>query len=169
MTDAQWEQASSFWTRKTASEKQMGKEKLSAWIDAFLGAHNVLALATGSGDHLRCTPLEYRWHDNALWILSEGGRKFSALRENRLVAATVFETDTTFSNLQALQVEGMAEIEDNTSEDYRKETAYRHIPVSALRNLAEPLWLIKITPTSITCLNTGFTAEGFSARQIWQG
>ncbi len=146
----------------------MGKEKLFAWIDAFLGAHHVLALATGSGDHLRCTPLEYSWHDHALWILSEGGRKFCALRENRQVAATVFETDTSFSNLQALQMEGMAEIEDNTSEDYEKEAAYRHIPVSALRNLAEPLWLIKIIPSAITCLNTGFKAEGFSARQIWR-
>lgn len=149
--------------------KQMDQERLHAWIDAFLSAHNVLALATGSGDRLRCTPLEYTWHDDALWILSEGGRKFSALRENRQVAATVFETHTSFSSLQALQMEGVAEIEDATSEDYGKEAAYRHIPASTLRNLGEPLWLIKIIPTSISCLNTGFKAEGFSSRQTWRG
>ena len=43
MTDEQYAQAVSFWTRKDAAAKKMDQKTLYAWIDTFLAAHKVLA------------------------------------------------------------------------------------------------------------------------------
>lgn len=82
ITQEQYEQAISFWTRKDASEKHMEQDAIYDWIDSFLSSHKVLALATGTEDFIRCTPLEYTWHDGSLWIFTEGGLKFKGLYTN---------------------------------------------------------------------------------------
>lgn len=46
--------------------------------------------------------------------------------------------------------------------------AFRKIPLEALKKLAEPMWLLKIVPTEITCLNSDFKKKGFGSRQIWR-
>ena len=70
MTDEQYAQAESFWTRKDETEKKLDDDALYSWIDEFLSSHKVLALATAAKDFIRCTPLEYSWYAGALWILS---------------------------------------------------------------------------------------------------
>lgn len=57
-------------------EAPMPTDALKARIDDFLAAHNTLALATGCGNWVRCTPLEYLRVNGALYILTEGGLKF---------------------------------------------------------------------------------------------
>ena len=54
-------------------EAPMPTDALKARIDDFLAAHNTLALATGCGNWVRCTPLEYLRVNGALYILTEGG------------------------------------------------------------------------------------------------
>ena len=56
-------------------EKPMPDAMLAQEIEAFLQAHNTLALATGCGKWVRCTPLEYRCTDGRLYIVTEGGRR----------------------------------------------------------------------------------------------
>ena len=57
MTDEQYTQAESFWTRKDETEKKLDADALYSWIDEFLSSHKVLALATATKDFIRCTPL----------------------------------------------------------------------------------------------------------------
>lgn len=168
MTDLQFTQAQSFWTRKDETENKMDSADVYAWLDSFLSSHNVLALATGAGDYVRCTPLEYTWHNNALWIFTEGGLKFKGLKENKNVAAAVFDTNASFGGLKSLQIEGAAEIVKLFSEEYNAAAAFRKIPIETLKKLPEPMWLLKITPTEITCLNSDWKNEGFGSRQIWR-
>lgn len=168
MTDEQYEQATSFWIRKDAEAKAMDKDAIWKWIDGFLSSHKVLALATGAGDYVRCTPLEYSWHDGAFWVFTEGGLKFKALRENKRVAAAVFDANASFGELKSAQVEGRAELPEPFSEEYVQAAKFRGIPLSALEKLEEPMWLLKIVPREITCLDSGFKKNGFGSRQTWK-
>lgn len=167
MTEEQYEQAESFWTRKDESEEKMDTDALYNWIDKFLSSHKVLALATAAGDFVRCTPLEYSWHGGALWIFTEGGLKFRALRENKHVAAAVFDTNPSFGGLKSLQIQGTVEIAALFSDEYEEEAAFRKIPMDALKKLEEPIWLLKIVPSEITCLNSDFKKDGYGSRQIF--
>lgn len=58
MTEEQYKQAESFWTRKDEAEKKMDSGAVYSWINDFLSAHKVLALATAAEDFVRCTPLD---------------------------------------------------------------------------------------------------------------
>ena len=44
----------------------------------------VCALAAGIGDYVRCTLLEYSYHDGQFWIFTEGGEKFIGLERNKM-------------------------------------------------------------------------------------
>lgn len=168
MTEEQYEQAESFWTRKDEAEKKMDSGAVYSWINDFLSAHKVLALATAAEDFVRCTPLEYTWHDDALWIFTEGGMKFRALRKNKNIAAAIYETNPSFGGLKSLQIEGTIEIPELYSEEYNQAAAFRKIPLETLQKLEEPMWLLKIVPTEVTCLNSDFKKDGFGSRQLWR-
>ncbi|MDY5579535.1 pyridoxamine 5'-phosphate oxidase family protein [Porcincola intestinalis] len=168
MTDEQYAQAESFWTRKDKTAKKLDDDALYSWIDEFLSSHKVLALATAKKDFIRCTPLEYSWYAGALWIFTEGGLKFKALKENKRIAAAVFETGTSFGGLRSLQIEGTAELVGLFSDEYRNAAEFRKILMEALKKLEEPMWLLKIIPIEITCLNSDFKKDGFGSRQIWK-
>jgi hypothetical protein len=47
MTDEELENAESFWSRKDAAEKHMGRDELFTEIGGFLTSHKVCALACG--------------------------------------------------------------------------------------------------------------------------
>ena len=168
MTEEQYKEAESYWDKKDAQEKQMDREVLCREINNFLFTHRVLALASGSGSSIRCTPLEYTWHNGALWIFTEGGKKFRGLRENKNVSAAVFESNAAFGHLKSAQVQGTAEIVELFSEEYTVEAAFRKIPLDTLKKLPEPMWLLKIIPDEIVFLNSDFKKEGFGARQTWR-
>ncbi len=167
MTEEQFDEAESFWTRRDEDTKKMAQDETYKWIDGFLGAHKVLVLAAGTDDFVRCTPLEYGWHDGALWIFTEGGLKFKALRKNQHVAAAVFDTNAEFGGLSSVQIEGTAEFPEIFSDEYVKAAEFKKIPLDMLKKLPEPMWLIKMVPTEITCLHSAFKKDGYGSRQIW--
>ncbi|MDD6550178.1 MAG: pyridoxamine 5'-phosphate oxidase family protein [Lachnospiraceae bacterium] len=168
MTEEQFDEAESFWTCRDEDTKKMAQDEIYQWINGFLGAHKVLALAAGTGDFIRCTPLEYSWHDDALWIFTEGGLKFKALKKNRHVAASAFDTNAAIGGLSSVQIEGTAEFPAIFSEEYVKAAEFKKIPLDMLKKLPELMWLIKIVPTEITCLNSAFKKDGYGSRQIWK-
>lgn len=166
MTDEQYKEAAEFWDRKDAESVKMLPEKIRAAAEAFLSAHKVCALAVGGGDTIRCTPLEYTWHDGAVWIFSEGGKKFAGLRASKAVALSVFETNAEFGHLHSLQMNGTASvIADSEDPSYIAEAGFRKIPMEALRKLKEPMYLIRIEPGEVTMLNSDFRNEGCGNRQ----
>ena len=143
----------------------MPADELRAAIDAFLSAHNTCALATGAGDFVRCTPLEYAWRDDALWIFSEGGLKFRGLKDNKKVSVAVFEPYDGFGKLVSAQIAGTAELIDPGNPEFAAAAANKGIPATALKNLASKLHLIKVAPSRIDYLCSNLKAQGYDARQ----
>ena len=100
-------------------EAPMPTDALKARIDDFLAAHNTLALATGCGNWVRCTPLEYLRVNGALYILTEGGLKFKGIWWNGAISAAVYDSYDGMDSLAGLQMTGKAVYIDPLSDEYR--------------------------------------------------
>ena len=70
----------------------------------------VCALAAGIGDYVRCTLLEYSYHEGQFWIFTEGGEKFIGLERNKNVSLAVFEKPPDFGALKSVLVMGTAKL-----------------------------------------------------------
>lgn len=160
-----YEKAASYWDEKAKSAVNMGREQILEHSRKFLEEHNTCALATGSGSYVRCTPLEYNFWNDAIWIYSEGGKKFIGLKENKNVSLSVFENYSGFGNLKSIQLMGIAELVEPWSEEYLALLERKKIPVAAMKKLSSPLNLIKIVPTTIDLLDSDFKKDGFDSRQ----
>lgn len=71
MTHEEYVKAAEYWKNK--EQIKMPKEQLQQTVTAYIDANNTCALATGTGDYVRCTPIEYSFHDGKFWMFSEGG------------------------------------------------------------------------------------------------
>lgn len=165
MTPDEFDEAARYWTEREATSARMPREELQQAIDAFLCTRGVCALATASSDLVRCTPLEYAYRDGRFWIFSEGGLKFHALKESRNVCLAVFNPSYEFGKLESVQVTGIAEIVDPTSEEYERAAAARGLTGDALERVRTRLHLIEVTPTRIDYLSSALRKRGFDARQ----
>lgn len=94
--------------------------------------------------------------------------KFRALQENRHAAAAIFDPDPSFGGLKSIQIEGDIEIIEPFTYEYNSAADFRKIPLETLKKLPEPMWLLKLVPAEITCLNSDFKKEGYGSRQIWR-
>lgn len=168
MTNEQYEQAANYWLRKDANKQEMEPAALKKWVDEFLLSHKVLALATGESHLLRCTPVEYSWYKDAIWIFSEGGQKFRALQKSKQVAVAIFDTNAVHGKIKSLQIAGTAEMVEPFSAEYVDVATFRKVPIKVLQNMPEPMWLIKIVPSDFTCLDAEFKRSGLKSRQILQ-
>ena len=168
MNHEDFERAASYWECKEKERDvnaNMPPTELRTAIDDFLSSHNTCALATGAGDFVRCTPLEYLWHDGAFWIFSEGGRKFTGLEHNGNVCLAVYEPYTGFGKLASVQVAGRAEVVDPASPEFVQAMGYRGIPEAQCDKIARMLHLIKIVPGEIDLLDSSLKKQGFDSRQ----
>ena len=114
-------------------EAPMPADALKARIDAFLEAHNTLALATGCGKWVRCTPLEYLRVDGRLYILTEGGLKFKGIWWNGAISAAVFDSYAGMASLAGLQMTGTAVYIDPLSDEYRSVIEARGVQLQQLQ------------------------------------
>lgn len=165
MTHEEFEEAAGYWKKKDAAGKKMDHETLTAAMETYIQAHNTCALATGAGTFVRCTPIEYSWHDSAFWIFSEGGMKFAALEQNRNVCLAIYDAYDGFDNLGGMQASGEAEFVEPYCEEYATAAAAKKIPLESLKKLSSPMHLIKVTPKHIDFLSSAFQKQGFDCRQ----
>ncbi len=165
MTHEEYKAATNHWIEKDAVSKKMPADQLWVVIETYIQANNTCALATGSGSFIRCTPIEYAWHDGAFWMFSEGGQKFIGLEENKSVCLAIYDRYDGFGRLKGLQVSGTAEIVEPFSAEYIHAAEWKKIPVEALRKLPFTMNLIKIPPTEIEFLNSDFKEDGYDSRQ----
>ena len=163
MTHEQYEKAARYWENK--EQTAMPQEALKKAVDDYIRQNNTCALATGTGDYVRCTPIEYSFHDGKFWMFSEGGKKFVGLEKNPNVCLAIYDKYDGFGNLRSLQVMGTAELIEPFSEAYNAHAAYKKIPLAALEKLLSPMNLICVTPTEIQALFSDFKKEGYSSRQ----
>ena len=165
MTPKEYEQAADYWTRKDASGVRMDPDRLREAIEAYIRANNTCALATGAGGFVRCTPIEYSYHDGCFWMFSEGGRKFVGLASNPNVCLAVFDRFEGFGSLHGLQVSGRAELVEPFSERYKAHAAFQGVSLEALQKMSSPMHLICVHPETMEYLCSDFGKEGFSPRQ----
>ena len=166
MNTEDYKKAVNFWLDK--ERKEMPVELLKPAVEEFLSSSNVCALATDAGDYVRCTPLEYSYHDDKFWIFTEGGEKFIGLEANKNVSLAVFEKNPNFDELKSVQVMGVAETVKPMSSEYVAHAEYKKVPVSTLQKLADagnPMYLLCITPTRMDVLFSAFKEQGYDSRQ----
>ena len=166
MTHDEYVNAAEFWNNR--EYKEMPLDELKTVVDDFLSSSSVCALATGYDEFVRCTPLEYSYHDGRLWIFTEGGEKFIGLEHNKNVSLAVFEKNPSFNELKSIQIMGKAEIIEPMSELYIAHAQYKKIPAAALQKLLDqghPMHLICITPTKLDILFSEFKKKGYDSRQ----
>ena len=165
MTHEQFKEAADYWNKKERVE--MPEDQLKEAITAYIRANNTCALATGTDEYVRCTPIEYSYHDEAFWMFSEGGEKFIGLEKNKNVCLAIFDKYEGFGKLKSLQVMGTARIVEPFSEEYNEHAAYKKIPIEALKKLKHPMNLICVRPDKIEALFSDFKEEGYDSRQRW--
>ena len=165
MTHEEFQQAAQYWNRK--EQTAMPKEALQQAMEDYINANNTCALATGTGDYVRCTPIEYSYHDGKFWMFSEGGEKFIGLEKNANVCLAIFDKYDGFGKLKSIQVMGKAEIVEPFSDTYCAHAAYKKIPIVALQKLETPMNLICVTPVKAEVLCSEFKEDGYSSRQTY--
>lgn len=165
MTQEQFKTAREYWSKK--EQIIMPEEQLKQAIEAYINENNTCALATGTGDYVRCTPIEYSYHDGKFWMFSEGGKKFIGLEKNDNVSFAIFDKYDGFGNLRSLQIMGTAEIVEPFSDIYNAHAEYKKIPIGALQSLQPPMNLICVTPVKTEALFSEFKKDGYSSRQTY--
>ncbi len=165
MNKQDYEKAAAFWKSRESASKCMSENDLKTKMDQFLSTHNTCALATGFGTFVRCTPLEYTWMDQKLYILSEGGEKFRGLADNNNVSLSVYESYKGFGKIESLQISGKADLIDFGTDEYKKLLTFKKIPETAISSLSHPMYLIRISPETIDFLFSEFKKEGYDPRQ----
>lgn len=160
-----YKKAQNFWKEKDAQAVKADAAAVREKMEAYILANDTCALATGAGDFIRNTPIEYSYHDGCFWMFSEGGDKFIGLESNPNVCIAVFDKYTGHKSLKGLQVMGMASIVEPFSEEYNAHAAVKKIPLDALRRLDPPMNLIKVKPVRADYLDSDFTKDGCSSRQ----
>ena len=164
-TDEVFRGAAHYWDEKDAKGVKLDQARLQAMMEDYILANNTCALATGTGSYVRCTPIEYSYHDGCFWMFSEGGKKFIGLAENPNVCLAIFDKYEGFGKLHGMQVTGRAQLVEPFSETYNAHAAFKKIPLSALQKLTSPMHLICVHPTRIDCLFSDFKDLGCSPRQ----
>lgn len=157
--------AAGYWEEKDAGSVRLDPAALREMAEAYIRSNNTCALATGTGDYVRCTPIEYSWHDGCFWMFSEGGKKFVGLAANPNVCLAIFDRYEGFGRLRGMQVTGRAELVEPFSEAYLTHAAYKGVSEEFLRKLKSPMHLIRVRPTRMECLFSDFKERGCGPRQ----
>ncbi len=155
-----------FWIEQQKNAKHMDPEKVKEHIEGFIRNHNTCGFATGYGDYIRCTPIEYTWMDGSFWFVSEGGSKFIGLEKNRNVSLAIFEYYGDPKDSHGLQVMGTAEFFSNTSDEFKKLLAFKGIPYDVVKAAAVEVAVVHVVPTRFEMFDTDFVKQGFDVRQI---
>jgi nitroimidazol reductase NimA-like FMN-containing flavoprotein (pyridoxamine 5'-phosphate oxidase superfamily) len=146
--------------------KAMDEKKILDFSEEFLINHDTCSLSTGYGKRVRATPIEYRYKNGFLYILSEGGEKFANILLSPKVSVAVFNEFQGMNRLRGMQIKGTAEIIETGSEEYREFLAMRNLKYENVMRLPASLYLIKITICRIEFLWSGFRDMGVDVKQI---
>ena len=165
MDHEDYQRAAEHWQVKDRNNVNMPEDALHRSIETYILQNNTCALATGTGDFIRCTPIEYAYHDSAFWMFSEGGEKFIGLEKNKRVCLAIYDKYDGADNLKSIQVIGKADLVEPFSDTYNKHAKIKKIPVEALKKLAPPMNLICVTPVKMEVLFSEFKKNGYSSRQ----
>jgi len=146
---------------------EMIKKELKSEINKFIEIHNTCTLATGSGDFVRNTPIEYTYYKDKFYFISEGGLKFKGILQNPNVCISIFNSYTSMNELKGMQISGESEVIPCWSEEYIDLIRAKGLNVETLKNLPINLNLIKVIPEVFEFLNTDFEEKGMDSKQYY--
>lgn len=162
-----FEIASKFARILNKPDKEMKRKELIDEINKFIINHNTCTLATGSGDFVRNTPIEYTYYKDNFYFISEGGFKFKGILQNPNVCIAIFNNYTAMNELKGMQIGGKSEIIPTWSEEYIELIKFKGLNIEVLKNLPVNLNLIKVVPEVFEFLNTDFKEKGKDSKQYY--
>lgn len=136
-------------------------------IEAFLINKNTCTLATGYGDFVRATPLEYEYHNGNIYIISEGGLKFIGLSKNNSVSLCIYEDYKNMNSICGLQITGESEILEPWCDEYLDVLTRKDLKIENISKLPFNMNVIKIVPNKYEFLYSKFKNLGFDSKQIY--
>lgn len=145
----------------------LDEKTLKEEIDKFILNHNTCALATGSAKFVRCTPIEYTYHKECLYFITEGGLKFKGIIQNSNVCIGIFNNYTDMNNLEGMQITGSAEIVPYGCEEYKDAMNAKGLDFSSLEDLPFSMHLIKVVPKKVEFLNSKFKDYNVDIKQSY--
>lgn len=151
---------------KDVGDKIIEEPMLKFYIENFIKNHNTCALASGHGECVRATPIEYVSMGECLYILSEGGEKFSNILQNPNVSVCIYDEYKNMNELAGMQIKGTAELIDIGSEEYISLLTHKGLKYEKIMKLPIALNLIKINIKTIEFLWSGFAKLGYDTKQI---
>lgn len=148
-------------------DKEMNSKELISEIHKFVNNHNTCTLATGYGDFVRNTPIEYTYYKGNFYFISEGGLKFKGILQNPNVCIGIFNNYTAMKELKGIQISGKSEMIPCWSEEYIELIKFKGLNIEALKSLPVNLNLIKVVPKVFEFLNTDFKEKGNDSKQYY--
>ncbi|MTI49547.1 pyridoxamine 5'-phosphate oxidase family protein [Sporosalibacterium faouarense] len=141
---------------------KMQAQELKGIVSSFLQEHRQASLATTFNNKPRTSPVEYFvGEDMSLYIISAGGSKFDAIRENPNVCLLVNTEFINHRQIKGVQIFGNAKTSDEDSNIISEAKNYSPEPYLLDNHL---LKVIKIKPEEIVYLNS--IGDGNRTKQI---
>ena len=151
---------------KDCPKAVMDEKKLLHFSEEFLVNHDTCSLSTGYGQRVRATPVEYRYQEGFLYILSEGGEKFANILLNPQVSVAIFNEFQGMNQLRGMQITGIAELIETGSKEYLDFLSLRNLKYEQVLKLPVVLHLIRIRICKMEFLWSGFQDMGVDIKQI---
>lgn len=140
--------------------------KVKEAIEDFLTTHNTCTLSTSYKNRVRSTPIEYKYKNGFIYLLSEGGEKFSNLPLNKHVSLAVYEDYTSMDNLAGMQIAGKAIIVED-GDEYEEVIKMKGLNITFIKNMPFNMNIIKIEVQKVEFLYSKFNKEGYEVKQIY--
>ena len=141
--------------------------KVKESIEKFLTSHNTCTLSTSYKNRVRSTPIEYIYINGFMYILSEGGEKFSNIPLNKNVSMAVYEDYTSMNSLAGMQITGSAYILPEDTDEYYDVIKMKGLNKNFIKNMPFNMNIIKIELEKIEFLYSKFKEMGFEPNQIY--
>jgi len=153
--------------RPADREGLMPPADLKPYIEAFLSGHNTCTLSTCYLGQVSSRPIEYRYANAKLYMVSEGGEKFAGLLTNHQAAVTVNEPYQGFNKLAGLQLKGQGSLQLPGSELYQSAISAFNLNPGRIEALPTSLNIIVVHLEEAEYLWSGFKNLGLDVRQTY--
>lgn len=145
----------------------MSPNELRKEIEEFLLEHKDGALATCDNNVPRSSPVQYCLGENLqVYILSAGGEKFKAIKNNPNVCMLVNSEYLNFRQIKGVQIFGLATTSIENPSLYNEARNYL-TDKYVLDNEKDNLKVIKIVPNEIVYLDS--LVDGDRTKQVLKG
>ncbi|MBC5995415.1 hypothetical protein EAI30_06915 [Romboutsia ilealis] len=134
-------------------------------IERFIKENNTCSIATGYEDFLRSTPIEYKYFQGNIYIISEGGLKFVGILQNKNISVSIYENYTDMNSLNGLQISGEVELLDEHSSEYEKVIKLKRLEFGKFNKLPISINILKIKPSKFEFLSSKFEEMGYDVKQ----